>query len=142
MLNIKQWMDATHLKMNPNKTEFIYFGHPVQLRKCNETSINVAGDLIVRGNLIKYLGVWMDEGLTFKHHITKKCQTAMINFLKIRSIRQYLDQDTTEHLVLSLCMSHIDYSNSILYGLPDCSIRKLQHPKHVCPLSTKKRKKG
>ena len=132
MLNIKQWMDATHLKMNPNKTEFIYFRHPVQLRKCNETSINMAGDLIVRGNLIKYLGVWMDEGLTFKHHITKKCQMAMLNFLKIRSICQYLDQDTTEHLVLSLCMSDIDYSNSILYGLPDCSIRKLQCIQSMC----------
>ena len=48
------------------------FRHPVQLRKCTETSINVVGDLIVRGNLIKYLGVWMDEMLTFKQHITKK----------------------------------------------------------------------
>ena len=63
--------DTTHLKMNPAKTEFIYFGHPVQLKKCTETSINVAGDLIVRGSLIRYLGVWMDEGLTFKQHITK-----------------------------------------------------------------------
>ena len=66
MLNIKRWMDATCLKMNPNKTKFIYFGHPVQLRKYTETSINVAGDLIVRSDLIKYLGVWMDETLTFK----------------------------------------------------------------------------
>ena len=74
----------------------------------------------------------MDETLTFKHHITKKCQTAMHNFLKIRSIRQYLDQDTTECLVLSLCMSHIDYYNSILYGLPDGSIRKLQCIQNMC----------
>ena len=56
----------------------------------------------------------------------------MLNFLKIRSIRQYLDNATTEQLVLSLCMSHIDYCNSVLYGLPDCSINKLQRVQNMC----------
>ena len=141
MLNIKQWMDATCLKMNQNKMEFISFGHPVQLRKCTETSINVAGDLIARGNHIKYLSVWMDKTLPFKQHITKKCQTAMQNFLKIRSICQYLDQDTTEHLVLSLCMSHIYYCSSILYGLTECSLRKLQCVQNMCTHLVPRRRK-
>ena len=56
----------------------------------------------------------------------------MLNFLKIRSIRQYLDDETTKCLVLSLCMSHIDYCNSVLYGLPDCSINKLQRVQNMC----------
>ena len=30
MLNIKQWMDQTRLKMNPSKTEYIYFGDKYQ----------------------------------------------------------------------------------------------------------------
>ena len=33
MLNIKFWMDSMWLKMNPNKTEFIYFGNKPQLKK-------------------------------------------------------------------------------------------------------------
>ena len=37
MINIKNWMDQVRLKMNPSKTEFIYFGHPRQLVKCMET---------------------------------------------------------------------------------------------------------
>ena len=35
MLNIKSWMDSMHLKMNPNKTEFIYFGSRTQLKNAN-----------------------------------------------------------------------------------------------------------
>ena len=72
MLNIKSWIDAVRLKMNPSKTEFIYFGNKPQLRKCTTKELNIAGDLIVRSQSIKYLGVHMDEHLNYKLHITKK----------------------------------------------------------------------
>ena len=71
MLNIKQWMDQARLKMNPSKTEFIYFGFNRQLAKCSENEILVAGDLILRSEVIRYLGVWMDSSLNFKTHTTK-----------------------------------------------------------------------
>ena len=86
MLSIKNWMDEMRLKMNPTKTEFIYFRFAKQLKRCTIHNLNVAGDLIQRTDLIHYLGVWLDTGLTHKHHITKKCQVAMVNFMCIRSI--------------------------------------------------------
>ena len=132
MLRIKQWMDETRLKMNTAKTEFIYFGNQCQLDKCKADTIDVAGDLIVRTNSIKYLGVQMDSNLNFKQHITQKCHSAMFNFLRIKSIRHLLDEDTTESLCLSLCISHLDYCNSLLYGLPDTSIAKLQRIQNMC----------
>ena len=132
MLNIKNWMDEMRLKMNPSKTEFIYFGFNRQVTKCNTHEMNVAGDLIPRTDLIHYLGVWLDAGLTYKHHIIKKCQAAMANFIRIRSIRHLLDTDTTAGLCLSLCISHIDYCNSLLYGIPQSSLNKLQRVQNMC----------
>ena len=126
MLNIKHWMDQMCLKMNPSKTEFIYFAYPKQLRKCTTNSINVAGDLILRSTVIKYFGAWLDTSLNLKQHVTKKCQAEMINFFKIRNIRHLLDADTTANLCISLCLSHMDYCNSILYGLPNIPINKMQ----------------
>ena len=79
--------------MNLAKTEFIYFGHHLQLRKCSEKHINVAGDEIKRSNCIKYLGAYLDEGLMFKKHVAVKCKAAMGNLLKIRSIRHLLDHN-------------------------------------------------
>ena len=43
----------------------------------------MTGDSIVRSELIRYLGVWMDSNLNFKNHTTKKDQATMINFIKI-----------------------------------------------------------
>ena len=74
MLNIKQWMDAVQLKMNSAKMEFIYFGNKVQLHKCSHIRLNVNGDLIERTHVIRYLGAWLDEGLTYKTHITKNAK--------------------------------------------------------------------
>ena len=127
--------------MNPSKTKYIYFGNQQQLKKCSEKDINIASDLIVRSPIIHYLGMWMDESLTYKEHVTHKCQAAMLNLLRLRSIRHLLDTKTRANLCLSLCMSHVDYCNSALYGLPAVTINKLQHLQNMCAcLVLRKRK--
>ena len=112
--------------------EFIYFGHHLQLRKCSEEQINVAGDEIRRSTCIKYLGAYLDEGLTFKRHVAAKCKAAMGNLLKIRSIRHLLDESSAINLCLSLCISHLDYANSLLYGLHQVTIHRMQHIQNIC----------
>ena len=132
LLNVKKWMDKAQLKMNLAKTEFIYFGNTRQIQKCTISNINMAGDLILRSYVIKYMGVWLDSGLSIKTHFTKKCKAAVLNFIRIRRICHLLSQETTATLLLSLCVSHLDYCNSILYGLPDNTIGKMQHIQNMC----------
>ena len=92
----------------------------------------VAGDLIVRSEVIRYLGVWLNSTLNFKTHVTKECKMALLNFLRIRCIHHLLTEDATSSLVLSLCVSHLDYCNSVLYGLPDITIGKMQKIQNMC----------
>ena len=132
MVTVKNWMDELRLKINPSKTEFIYFGFSRQLEKCTITQINIAGDLIIRCELIRYLGVWMDAAMTFKQHIAKKCQAATLNLKRIRSIRHLITTDIAASLCLCLCISHMDYCNSVLYGLPKSSLDKFQRIQNMC----------
>ena len=53
--------------------------------------IQVNGDLIVRMPIIRYVGAWMDSNLNYKTHATKKCQAAMVNFQRLKSICHLLD---------------------------------------------------
>ena len=126
MLNIRSWMDAVKLKPNETKTEFIYFGGRHQLAKTHRDTINNNGEIIKCTNKIKYLGGHLHSSLTFKDHIIAKSKAATINIIKIRNIRKYLNQDTCHKLVITLVLSHLDYSNSMLSGLPDSSINMLQ----------------
>ena len=93
------------LKWKSAKTEFIYFGSRIQLRKCVVTHLNVNSGLVERATLIKYLRAWLDAQLSFKEHTTKKCQTAIINYLCIRNIRHLLTDSVCEDLTIkSMCI--------------------------------------
>lgn len=126
------WMNSNKLKMNTSKTEFIMFGSKQQLTKCETKSIKIVNDTINKENCIRYLGAFLDENLNFKEHVKRKCRTAMINFMRIKNIRQYLTKEATETLVLSLVMSHLDYCNSILYGIANCDLQKMQRIQNMC----------
>ena len=129
--DLKIWMTENRLKMNNNKTKFIIFGSKPQLDKCKTKALNVNNTEIEHADKIKYLGVTLDQRLNLKQHMTSKCQTAMLNIQQIKNIRHLLTQEATEILVLGTVMSHLDYCNSILAGLPDVDIFKMQHIQNI-----------
>ena len=67
---VKEWMNHNRLKMNGEKTEFILYGLRQQLKKSVTNNINVTGEVVDRTRCIKYLGVWLDDTLSLKCHIT------------------------------------------------------------------------
>ena len=131
MLDIKSWMDAVRLKMNNSKSEFIYFGGSKQLEKCITNQINVNGEWILRSQVMRYLGAYLDTTLNLKQHIKIKCKAAILNLLKIKATRKYLTTEACTKVVITLVMSCLDYTNSILTGLPKASICQLQRVQNM-----------
>ena len=130
-VDLKVWMNENRLKMNNDKTEFILFGSKPQLEKCKTKTLNVDNTEIELADKIKYLGVILDQNLSLKKHITSKCQTTKLNIQHIKNIRHLLTQEVTEILVLGTVISHLDYFNSILVGLPEVDITKMQHIQNI-----------
>ena len=118
--------------MNPSKTEFIYFGSRTMIKRITRTNITVCNDTISGSSCIKLLGSYLDQSLTMLTHITKKCSLAMWNLSRIRSIKNCLDIDSLKTTVQALCISHLDYNNALLYGLPTKEINCLQRVQNSC----------
>ena len=55
----------------------------------------------------------------------------MLSIYKIRNLRRYLSLEACQVLIHSLVFSHLDYCNSLLYGLPECVIGKLQRVQNI-----------
>ena len=105
--------------MNDSKTEFIQFGSRQQLEKCVTDHLSVNECAIPKVTVIKYLGTYLDQNLSIKLHIRNKCRNAMANYHCISIIRKYLTGEECKQIVHGLIISHIDYSNSLYYGLPN-----------------------
>ena len=72
------------------------------------------------------LGVKLDNHLTMHAYVNDTCRAASFALHKIGTIRSFLNKKSTERLVHAHVMSRIDFCTSILYGLPDVHINKLQ----------------
>ena len=72
------------------------------------------------------LGVILDSNLTMADHIRIKCRAAAIGIAKIGKLWKFPTDSATERLVHAFVSSHIDYCNSLLFGLPDYHILPLQ----------------
>ena len=56
----------------------------------------------------------------------------MLNYFRIKCIRKFLTVDATKIIVLSLVISHLDYCNSILFGIAECDLHKMQRIQNMC----------
>ena len=72
-------------------------------------------------------------------HINKTCSAAFYHLYNIRRIRKYLSRQITESLVHAFITSKLDYCNSLLYGLPDTHIAKLQRVQNAAASSSRNR---
>ena len=126
LTEVDNWMKSNRLKLNPDKTEFCYFGSRRQLDRCLVTELNAVGARVKRTQGTKYLGIHLDQHLSFKTQIQHACRKASLNLTRISAIRKYLTQEACAVLVQSLVISHLDYGNICYMGLPAKEIHKLQ----------------
>ena len=123
--DIRRWMPLNGLNINDGKTEFLTLRSHHQPTH-SSTPIEIGSDLIKPSPTAKNLGVMIDETLTLKPHITNLCKAAYFQLRRISHIRRFLTMEATKTLVHSLISSRLDYCNSVLAGLPNSDIAKLQ----------------
>ncbi|XP_068759348.1 uncharacterized protein [Montipora capricornis] len=123
---LRIWMLIDKLKINDDKTEFMIVGTRQQLEKISSHNLTIVKATVTTVTTAKNLGTWLDNHLTLQENINKTCRTAYLHIHNIRRIRKYLTKDVTENFVHAFVIGRIDYCNSILYGLPEVHVKKLQ----------------
>ena len=129
---ISQWIHSDKLKLNSDKTECLLIGTRQQLQKVSNISTLSVGDSQIAPSCeVRNLGTWFDSKMSMLSHINKTCSSAFYYLYNMRRIRKYLSRSVTESLVHAFITSRIDYCNSLLYGLPNSHIMKLQRIQHA-----------
>ena len=115
---ISEWMKEYFLKLNEDKTKIIIFGS--KFFKANlgiDTLQTFSGEDIDFADNVKYLGAYLDDRLTMKHHINKITSHCYGILKNIKSMRSFMSQQQCEILVNATVTSRLDYSNALFYNL-------------------------
>ena len=81
--DVRKWLSANKLKLNPDKTEFILFGSKnVRTKLGKFFPGNILGNLLSPADAIRNLGVWFDSDFSFSCHARKTCKACFVQGFK------------------------------------------------------------
>ena len=124
---IDAWMSSNRLKLNSDKTQFIWLGSHQQLLKVGTESVTLLGDSVIFQSSVNDLGVTIDGPLTMRDHVQKKIAVHHpTSFASSESSVGSLYIDACTMLVHAFVSSRLDYCNSLLAGISDELVNKIQ----------------
>ena len=113
--------------MNDNKTELLIITTREELSKISDISIKVGDQSISPSDdPPRNLGVIFDSTCCLDAHIAKLCRSINFKLYSVGKIRKYLDGPTAEKMINATATSSLDYCNSLLYGVKQSHIDRLQ----------------
>ena len=116
-------MDEDKLELNPDKTEVFLIGKDWQHRKY--LSIELLGVKTNPAQTARNLGVYLTNISPFLR-IYQQCASNALNICGICGVVAVTLIWIVQMLASALVSSHLDYCNSLLYGIADMDVTKLQ----------------
>ena len=129
--NITGWLRQNKLSLNTAETEYMVVGHKRQTNHIpGPLEVNVNGQPIKRAQQVKYLGIMVDENLTWNEQyksLKGKIQNALSSLWKLQNI---LPQSKLDQVYNALLESHLRYSDELWGKLSNTKLdhlRRLQN---------------
>jgi len=96
---VDNWMAASRLKMNSDKSEVIWVGSRRTVSTHGCPAIRIGNDTICATNKARLLGVLISTVLTFDQHVTSVSGQCFYQLRQLRSVSQSLDRESITTLI-------------------------------------------
>jgi len=119
-------MSRHHLKLNKSKTQLLPLGTWQQVSRLDLRSTNFGGLDLEFCSVATNLGVVLDTNLSMRYHVNQIVRSCSFQLRKLQTIKRYLNKDVIRSLTHAFVCSRLDYCNSLLFGVSDRLMAKLQ----------------
>ena len=119
---LETWLTSNKLSINISKTKYMIISHnniPVDI------SLEIRNNILERVSTTKFLGLIIDEKLTFNHHIDFTCKKLSRVVGIIYRLSPFIPSSTMLTLYNALFLSHLSYGIAAWGGSANCHISKL-----------------
>ena len=112
---IYDWCVRNKLAINANKTKSMLIGSKQKV--CNtDLNVSIAGSSVVKVNYVKYLGVIIDDSLSWGPHVEYVKKTVSSNLGMLNRIRNCVPQSSLHSLFVCLVTPYLDYCCTVWGG--------------------------
>ena len=112
--------------LNVNKTKFVVFSTRPKLNNFDDLSLYIDGVAIERFSCMKYLGLSLDEVLSFNEHVDNLHSKISGCIGLLYRTRKFLDRKTSLTLFKSLILPHFDYGDTVNCATSQLNLDRLQ----------------
>ena len=123
---VAKWLKANKLTLNVAKTRLVVFGSRVKLQNTPKLNLSINNKPIEQVTGFKYLGLFLDDKLTFNSHVDYIHSKAVKKLGIIRKARNFLDRSPSIILYKSLVLPHLDYCDIVYCNMSNANLQKLQ----------------
>lgn len=123
---VAQWMVNNRLVLNQSKTKVILFGTKQKLENVSGFTIKLHGHDIERVRKFSYLGVMLDEQISWKEHTEVVCNKVAKRLGLLSRIRSCLTLEASKCVYNSLVLPVFDYTDAVWCELSAGCCQNLQ----------------
>ena len=138
---IKIWTTKNKLKLNEQKTEVLLCGPSSRRETVPVDCLSVGEASIPFSNVVKTLGVTLDAELSMEQHVSAVVRSCFFHIRSLSKVRPYITYKAASSIAVCLILSKLDYCNSLLSGLPQKQIKRLQAVQNAAARTVMKCKK-
>jgi len=123
---VADWMQSNRLQLDDNKTEFMWCTTDRRQHRLPTVGPIIGSFSATPASTVRDLGVYIDTDLSMSTHVRRTVSRCFATLRQLRTIRRQVPTAVFQSLVTALVLPHLDYCNSVLYGLPTSQIWCLQ----------------
>ena len=112
-----EYFECHRPNLNEDKTDFIVFCKNSQNKVTKNLNLQVKNPSTSLGSFVKYLGVYVDQNLTYKNEVKPVLKKMACGIKTIYAVKQFLPEKICLLLLNALVLSHLHYPAILLQGI-------------------------
>ena len=122
---IFEWLCSNRLSLNVSKTEFIIFKPPKKI-PYERITLKLNGITLYESSKIRYLGLIIDDRLTWKHHISELSKKLNMSIGILFKMKKLCPKRVLMSLYFSLVHSYLNYGTCMWGNANEIHLNKIR----------------
>ena len=137
LADVEAWLNGSRLRLNPSKTQVMWFGSAQQLAKVRLDEVPMLSSQVRVIDAARNLGVVVDSQLSMSVQVAAVCRGGYYQLRQLRPLKRCMTAEAMKTLTHAFIGSRLDYCNVLYCGIAEGLLSRLQSDRTLLLVSSK-----